>query len=146
MPAPQTYKNHARFNKPFHFVLIPLLLLNFIFSFVLFARHYHEHPHIAPWWIVMSFVFILMANCTRSGALKAQDRVIRLEERLRLVLLLPPAEHAAIPSFTTGQLIALRFASDDELPALAHRTLADNLTPKQIKQAIVTWRPDHHRV
>jgi predicted ABC-type exoprotein transport system permease subunit len=149
MPAPQNYKNHTRYNKAFHFVMMPLLLLNFIFSFVLFFHHHHHHPHhpyIAAWWIVMSFVLILMAGNARTSALKVQDRVIRLEERMRLASLLPAAEHTIIASLTTGQLIALRFASDDELPALAHRALAENLSRKQIKQAIVAWRPDHHRV
>lgn len=146
MPAPQSYKNHARYDPVFHFFLTPLLVLNFIFSFALFFRHHHEHPHIAVWWIVLSFLFIVMIVKARRSTLKAQDRIIRLEERLRLTALLPPAEHDLIPSFTTSQLIALRFASDAELPALARRAITENLTSKQIKQAIVSWRPDHLRV
>ena len=146
MAATQSYKNHSRYDPLLHYFLVPVLLLNFIFSFILFRHHSHAHPHIALWWIILSFVLLLMPMKSRRSALKVQDRVIRLEERIRLGLLLPPAEHSMIPSLTIGQLIALRFASDGELPALAKRALAENLTPKQIKQAIVTWRPDNHRV
>jgi hypothetical protein len=146
MPAPQNYKNHTRYDSLLHYFLVPMLLLNFIFSFVIFRNHHQENPHITLWWIVLSFVLLMMPMQARRGALKAQDRVIRLEERLRLALLLPPAEHSMIQTLTTGQLIALRFASDGELPALARRALAENLTRKQIKQAIVTWRPDDLRV
>jgi hypothetical protein len=94
----------------------------------------------------MAIVFILMAGGARGYALKAQDRIIRLEERLRLRALLPAADHAHINELTVPQLIALRFASDDELPELAHRALTKNMEPKAIKQAIVNWRPDHHRI
>jgi hypothetical protein len=146
MPAPQSYKNHTRYDPVFHFFLIPLLILNFAFSFALLFRHHHEHPHITIWWIVLSFVLFMMGGSVRGNALKLQNRIIRLEERLRLSVLLPHAEHATIYSLSGSQLIALRFASDEELPTLARRALAENFTPKQIKEAIVTWRPDHHRV
>jgi chromate transport protein ChrA len=146
MSKPQTFKNHARFSPPFHFVLVPILLLNLIFSIYDTVHRYPAHKYLFHWWIVMSLALLLMAALGRMQAMKAQDRIIRLEERLRLATLLPPNEQSHIGEFTTGQLIALRFASDAELPALARRTLTQNLEPKAIKQAIENWRADNLRV
>jgi hypothetical protein len=146
MPTPQNLKNHTRFHPPFHFFLLPMLLLNFIFSIYVTIRHWPEHWALHLWWIAMAIVFFVMAGLSRGAALTAQDRIIRLEERLRLHALLPAEDRAHINEFSIKQLVALRFASDDELPALAHRTLTQNLEPKAIKQSIVNWRGDYHRV
>jgi Family of unknown function (DUF6526) len=146
MPTPQNLKNHARYYPPFHFFVLPMLLLNIIFSIYVAIHHWPEHWALHLWWIVLSFVFFVLAGLSRAAALTVQDRVIRLEERLRLQALLPPEERAHINDLSVKQLIALRFASDDELPALVHKTLTQNLEPKAIKQSIVNWRGDYHRV
>jgi hypothetical protein len=146
MSKPQSYKNYKRRFPPFHFVLMPILVFNLIFSIYDTVHRYPAHKYLFHWWIVMSIAFLLMALLSRAQAVKAQDRIIRLEERLRLATLLPPNEQAHIGEFTTAQLIALRFASDAELPALARRTLTQNLEPKDIKQAIENWRADHLRI
>lgn len=146
MAKPQSFRNHTRFYPPFHFVLMPILVLNLIFSIYDTLHRFPAHRYLFHWWIVMSVAFILMAILGRRQSLKAQDRIIRLEERLRLASLLPANELPHIHEFTTGQLIALRFASDAELPALARRTLTQNLGSKEIKQAIVNWRADDLRV
>ncbi len=146
MPTPQSYANHTRRFPLFHFVLMPILVFNLIFSIYDTVHRYPDHKYLFHWWIVMSIALILMALAGRMQAVKVQDRLIRLEERLRLASLLPANEQAHIHEFTTSQLIALRFASDAELPALAHRTLTQNLGPKDIKQAIVNWRADNLRV
>jgi len=146
MPTPQSYKNHAKFDPFFHFTIIPLLMVNLGVATALWRHHHEAFPFLTIWWIVLSITLLLMAFRTRIYALRNQDRLIRLEERLRLTALLPPTEHAVIHALTTKQLIALRFASDAELPGLARRTLAENLDPKQIKQAITTWHPDHTRI
>ncbi len=146
MPAPQSFKNHARYYPPFHFFVLPMLLINFGFSIYATIHNWPFHRYVHLWWIALSIVLFVMAGLSRGAALRAQDRIIRLEERLRLAALLPAADLAHSHELTIGQLIALRFASDEELPALVHKTLTQNLEPKAIKAAIVNWRPDNHRV
>ena len=145
MPAPQNFKNHMRLNPPFHFFILPALLLNLIFSIYATIHHWPEHRILFLWWIVMSLVLFMVAGISRSQTLRVQDRVIRLEERLRLHALLPAEDRAHINELSIKQLIALRFASDDELPALARKTLTQNLERKAIKQSIINWRGDYHR-
>jgi hypothetical protein len=146
MPTPQNLKNHTRFNPPFHFFILPMLLLNLIFSIYVTIDHWPEHRVLFLWWIVMSIVLFMIAGISRSQTLRAQDRIIRLEERIRLAALLPAEDRAHINELSVQQLIALRFASDDELPGLARKTLTQNLEPKAIKQSIVNWRGDYYRV
>ena len=140
---PQTYANHTRFDPVFHYFLAPVLLITVILSFI----HLVKHPGIASLWhVLLAVALLLIAGKARAYALKAQDRVIRLEERMRLATLLPEPLRARIGELTERQLIALRFASDAEIPALVERTLKENLTQKRIKQAIQSWRPDYFRV
>ena len=105
----------------------------------------HNLPH-HIWLVVVSLALVVLATKCRINDLKGQDRVIRLEERLRYAALLPPAQASAAANLSVRQIVALRFASDAELPALVTRTLAENLEPKQIKQSIVNWRADNQRV
>lgn len=147
---PQTLSNHTRLDPPFHFFLIPVFAVGVIFSLIHFFAHitrgsFHQHFH--------SFLLILLASAllvlvfkTRLYALKVQDRVIRLEERLRLMQLLPEALRSRIPELTESQLCGLRFASDAELPKLVERALNEKLSRKEIKQAIQNWRADYWRV
>ncbi len=146
MPTPQNLKNHTRWYPPFHFFVLPMLLLNFIFCIYITIHDWPRYEHTHLWWIVMAIVFFVMAGIARGGAIKVQDRIIRLEERLRLAALLPAEDRAHIDELTIKQLVALRFASDAELPALVRKTLTQNLEPKAIKQSIVNWRADYHRV
>lgn len=139
----QSYKNHARWHPIFHFVIGPLFMLNVIFAIVLVVR---RPGWITAWTLVMSIALLMLTFLVRINPLRVQDRVIRLEERLRLTELLPDPLRARIPELTEGQLIGLRFASDKELPALAQRALTENLSRNQIKHAIVEWRADTWRV
>jgi Family of unknown function (DUF6526) len=141
--TPQTYANHARLDPPFHYVLAPLTLIAIILSIVALVRHPGLDTIL---WLVMAIALFLTAWKARSYALKAQDRVIRLEERLRLAMLLPEAARPRIIDLTEAQLIALRFAPDAELPALAMRALNEGLTNKQIKTSIQSWRADFFRI
>ncbi len=145
MPSttPQTYANHARFDPPFHFFLAPVFLLTFIASIV----HAVRSPSLwSLWFVVLALALVVLTAKTRMYALKVQDRLIRLEERLRCAALLPAPLYARTVAITEGQWVALRFAPDTELPALVERVLAENLTPKQIKQAIANWKADTFRV
>jgi hypothetical protein len=146
MREPQNYKNHTRFDPVWHYFLLPTLLLDIIFAIWATIRHWPDHAQLFLWWIVMSIVLFMAVGKARGHSLKAQDRIIRLEERLRFSALLPPELLASSQSLSEGQIIALRFASDSELPGLVQRTLSENLTAKQIKQAITNWRPDYFRV
>jgi hypothetical protein len=146
MPAPQSFKSHTRWDPPFHFFVLPMLLLNFIFAIYSTIHHWPYDPRLHIWWIVMALALFVAAGTARGAALRAQDRIIRLEERLRLAELLPAAEHASIAELSIDQLIALRFARDEELPALTQKTLSQGLDRKAIKQSIVNWRADNNRV
>ena len=140
---PQTYANHARLDPLYHFFLAPVFLITLIASIV----HLVRHPHLgSAWHVVLALAFLILLFKVRTYPLKVQDRVIRLEERLRLATLLPEPLRARIDELDIRQLIALRFASDAEIPALVERTLNEKLAPKQIKQAIQNWRADNFRV
>jgi hypothetical protein len=139
----QNFKNHARYDPIFHFVAAPVLILTFVAA-IIHAVHHFSKWNI--WLCVVALLGILLAVRFRQYALMVQDRVIRLEERQRLALLCGAAMVARIPELTIPQLIALRFASDAELPGLAERALNEKLDGKQIKMAIQVWRPDFDRV
>lgn len=140
---PQTRANHVRLDPWFHFSLIPALLLLLIWTVARLVRAPGSDAAILVAIVVLLF---LVAFRMRVNSLKVQDRVIRLEERLRLASLLPQRLHSRIPELTELQLIALRFASDGEVAGLAERAWGEKLSAKQIKDAIVTWRGDYWRV
>jgi uncharacterized membrane protein YdbT with pleckstrin-like domain len=140
---PQTLKNHARLDPPFHFFLVPILVANLITAIVVVVRHPHWHT---AWLLVLSLAAVLAVLKMRMYAVKVQDRVIRLEERLRLQALATAEWHTQIYRLTEDQLIGLRFAADDEVVELAKQALEHNLTRKQIKERIKSWRPDEFRV
>jgi hypothetical protein len=146
----QTFANHTRFDPLFHFFLIPLFALGVLMSLVHFFAHlgegdFRDHFH-AALLILLAFALLIWLFKTRLYALKVQDRIIRLEERLRLMQLLPEPLRSRIPELTEGQLIALRFASDAELPKLAERALNEKLSRKDLKKSIKNWRPDYWRI
>jgi uncharacterized protein DUF6526 len=144
MPQPpQTIKNHTRFLPPFHFFVIPVLLINLLNE----IRHVYVVPsrHFA-WTVVVAAALLMLALLARNMAITVQDRVIRLEMRQRLKEALPFDLHNRINELTPQQLVALRFASDEELPALVREVLAGNLvTQKAIKERVKNWQGDHLR-
>jgi len=140
---PQTFANHVRFDPLFHFFLVPIFALSTLAAVVLFLWHSSLH---SGWHFVLIAAGTVAVTKMRLYALKVQDRVIRLEERLRLASLLPEPLRSRIPELAEGQLIALRFASDAEVPKLAERALSEKLSKADIKKAIQNWRPDYWRV
>ncbi len=142
--AEQNYSNHTRWNQLFHFVVQPLLVLNFLSHLVRFIM---APSYALGFWTLLGVTLILLAISARLQALKAQDRLIRLEERLRYKEVLTPELAAKAANLRVGQIIALRFASDAELPGLVERTLNGEFAKtKEIKQAIKEWRADYLRV
>lgn len=139
----QNYANHRQFTPLFHFIVAPLLIANFIYL-VRFALRAPNGPHIMA--AITGFTLVLLALVARTMALKVQDRVIRLEMRLRLRDVLPADMHSKIRSLSESQLVGLRFASDAELPSLVGQVLKDNITSADaIKKMIKTWEPDTFR-
>ena len=147
---PQNFANHTRWDPPFHFFVLPVFVLGLILTLVHFFAHITEgdlrdHIH-AFLLILLALALLILAFKVRLNSLKVQDRVIRLEEQLRLMRLLPEPLRARIPELTEGQLCGLRFASDAELPKLAERAMNEKLSRTEIKKAIQNWRPDYWRV
>jgi hypothetical protein len=141
---PQTYANHARLVPLFHFVVFGLLVVNLLYRLYVVVRVFSWGAVID---VLVAAALVLFAWSVRTFDTRLQDRIIRLEMRLRLARLLPPDLHPRIAELRPGQLIALRFAPDAEVPGLVDEILAGRLTKgSEIKQAIKTWEPDYLRV
>src|ERR1019366_2746455 len=130
--SPQNLSNHTRYDPLFHFLILPVFAITLIATIVHLVRRPGLH---SAWMVVVMIAAIVAIFKIRLYALKVQDRVIRLEERLRFATLLDPALRPRIAEFTESQLIALRFASEAELPALAARALNEKLSRDDIKKS-----------
>jgi hypothetical protein len=140
---PQSYASHRRFDPLYHAFTAPVLMLIYpVWAIVHLWRH--PTPQSAV-WLLFALAIAVLAWRARSFPLAVQDRLIVLEERLRLERLLSPEARAACAELTEDQLIGLRFASDDELPALVSAALAEKLSRKEIKKRVKDWRPDYRR-
>jgi len=142
-PVPQTYANHTRWDPPYHFFALPIILLTVIAAIV----HCVQRPSwFSAWLVLFSIAVVVLAIKARFYALKAQDRLIRLEERERLLALLTDPLRGRIGELTESQLIGLRFACDSEIPALVEESITKKLSQGDIKKAIKIWRADYFRV
>jgi len=140
----QSYANHTRWHPVFHFFIVPVMLINFVWAIVDFIKSPGANQ---GWWIVVSAALVGLTLIARTNALKAQDRIIRLEERLRYQQLLPAELAQQFGSLAVRSVIALRFASDEELEGLIREVLGGRLTNSaEIKKAIKNWRGDTFRV
>ncbi|HEY9518339.1 MAG TPA: DUF6526 family protein [Gemmatimonadales bacterium] len=138
----QNYGNHRRWNAPWHFVVVPILILNALIAIVVLVR---TPSRGTAWAALVALTLVVGLALLRRMALRVQDRVIRLEEHLRLGRLMPD-RHEEIEELSRGQLVAIRFASDLEVPHMLDRiTRGEIRTQDEIKRAIQHWRPDHLR-
>lgn len=141
---PQTYANHTRWHPAFHFFVLPVMIINFFWSVVVFVKAPDRN---SGWWIVVSLALVFLTSFVRTNSLKVQDRIIRLEEKLRFQQLLSPGLQQQCGMLSARQIVALRFAPDEELEELVSAVVAGKLTkPADIKQAIKNWRSDTFRV
>lgn len=137
---PQNFENHAKWVPAFHFFVLPVFLLNVFWSLYHLIQSFSAESARS---FVLAVAFLLLAFLARIFALTVQDRLIRLEMRLRLQQLLPQELRPRIPDFTVNQLVALRFASDAELPALCRKVLDDKIADrKTIKKMVQSWQAD----
>lgn len=146
MPEPtQSFEKHTKLVPPFHFFLLPLALFTFIGSAVNLFESFDDHARLYSASLI--FVLALMAMLTplfaRLFALKAQDRAIRAEENLRHYVLTGKLLDRRL---TVPQIVGLRFASDEEFPALAQKAAETGMAQKEIKQSVKNWRADDYRV
>jgi hypothetical protein len=140
---PQSFANHTRWDPLYHFFVLPVFFLSVVGAIIHFVRHSGLH---SGWLFLLSVAATVAVLKARFYAVRVQDRIIRLEERLRLATVLPDSLRGRIMELTEGQLIALRFASDGEVMGLVERALSEKLSRSDIKKAIHTWRPDYWRV
>ncbi len=146
----QSFAHHTRWDPLFHFFVLPVFVIGLIMSLVHFFAHithgeFRDHFHDFL-LILLALALFVAVGKSRGYALKVQDRVIRLEERIRLLQLLPEPLRSRIPELTVDQLCGLRFASDAELPKLAERAMNEKMSRTDIKKSIQNWRPDYWRV
>jgi uncharacterized membrane protein len=142
--TPQTFANHTRWQPWFHFFVAPVMLINFFWAVVMFFKDPNRNT---GWWIIVSIALLVLAFLVRLNSLKVQDRLIRLEEKLRYQQLLSPAVCQQTSALRPDQIVALRFAADDELEALVSAVLAGKFNKNaDIKRAIKNWRADTFRV
>ena len=139
----QQYSNHARYVKGYHFVTLPLVIALLGGSIYNLVTSDKQTLYVSALILLISVIISLLYVYARVFALRAQDRAIRAEEKLRYFIL---TGKAIDPQLRLGQIIALRFASDEEYPELVKRAVSEKLRSKEIKQAIKKWRADYHRV
>jgi len=139
----QTYANHRRYDPPFHVFTFGVLAISFCLTV---WRTFRNPSFENAWWVVIASAALVLLFRVRIYALRNQDRIIRLEERLRLEKLLTGPLGGRIGELTDGQLIGLRFASDGEVEGLVKQALDEALSREDVKKRIQVWRPDTMRV
>ena len=136
----QCFENHAKFVPAFHFFILPVFLLNVFWSIYRLIQSFSIESARS---LLLALAFLLLAFYARTFAPAVQDRLIRLEMRLRMQQLLPQELRPRVPDFTVDQLVALRFASDAELPGLCRKVVDEEIADRKvIKKMVQNWQPD----
>lgn len=138
----QNYKNHSRYIPIYHFVTSAAIIAVIIGSIINLVKSSKENLYSASLLVMIAFILLVLWWYARGFALRAQDRAIRAEENFRHFILTGKPFDSRL---RMGQIIALRFASDEELPALAQKATKENLKGSEIKKQIKKWRADHNR-
>jgi hypothetical protein len=139
----QTFSNHRRFDPLFHFIAMPALLILLIGSIINLVKSSHDNLYSASLIVLISVLLILATLFSRGNALKAQDRAIVAEEKLRYFLM---TQKSLPTELSVRQIIGLRFASDEEYLELVERAIKEKLSENQIKKEIKNWKGDYYRV
>lgn len=143
----QDYKHHVRYYTTHHFIFYPVVLGAAAISGYFAASERNQHQLL---WTAITGIFLVIAWLSfmlrQHYALTNQNRIVRLEMRFRYYVLTQQRLEHMESKLSFGQIAALRFASDEELPDLVQRTWKENLSPDDIKKAIRVWLPDHMRV
>lgn len=141
----QTFKTHVRMDPLYHYVLSVLLLASFVVAIINMVRSINAEENVmqSVLFLLMTVAIIIIAILVRLYPLKSQDRAIRAEENLRHYVLTGKLLN---PSLSNNQIIALRFADEQEFPSLCERAVKEKMKPNEIKQAIVNWKADNNRV
>ena len=139
----QSLANHVRYDPMYHFVLVPVFAINIIVAIINLVRSF---TLMNGWLLLMALALAMVLVKMRNYANKVQDRVIRMEERVRLGALLPEPLRSRIGELTDSQIVGLRFAADQEVAGLVKRALDEKLDRQQIKEAVTKWRADYSRV
>ena len=139
----QNFKNHARMVPGYHYISFLLVVFLLIGAIVNLVKSSSENLYSASLLVLIPIIFLLISFYARLFALRAQDRAIKAEENFRHYLLTGEPLNTEL---RMRQIIGLRFASDDEFPVLAEKAVAEKMSEKEIKQSVVTWKPDYYRV
>lgn len=139
----QNFKNHARMVPGYHYITFLLIVLLLIGAIVNLVKSSSDNLYSASLLVLVPVIFLMLSFYARAFSLKAQDRAIKAEENFRHYLLTGKPMNSEL---RMRQIIGLRFASDDEFPALAEKAVSEKMSEKEIKQSIVTWKPDYYRV
>ena len=139
----QNYKNHSKLVPGFHYVMFALIMAMLVGGIVNAVKSGHENFYSATLLILAAIILLLISFYTRSFALKAQDRAIKVEESFRHYLL---TGKPLSSDLSMRQIVGLRFASDDEFPDLAKKAVSESMSEKEIKESIKNWKADNYRV